>query len=156
MSIQSTLTLALEVIFNLFVALMIFDFIDGLYLVPLPPMISIAQPQVVSEPTPSVFTPHFEPISNPCWLEVEPQEITLIPPQFESIPDPWTLELDSLNSTVKTQSLVLAFPTLRLLPPVKEVQQTKRTKTSYQTKSTAKATSTKTKQKTSRPRQKVA
>ncbi len=119
-------------------------------------MISIAQPQIVYDPTPSVLIPQFEPISNPYPLEVEPQQITLIAPQFESIADPWTLELDSLNSTVKTQSLVLAFPTLRLLPPVKEVQQTKRTKTSYQTKSTAKATSTKTKQKTSRPRQKVA
>lgn len=42
MGIQSILTQALEVIVMSFVALMIFDFIDGLYVVPLPP-IAIAQ-----------------------------------------------------------------------------------------------------------------
>lgn len=129
MSIQFTLTLAIELIFILFVALMIFDFIDGLYLVPLPPMISILQPQVVYEPTHSVLAP-----------------------QFESIPDPWLLELDPLNSTVKTQSFLLTYPSLKLLPPVKKVQQTKRIKNS----SKAKSTSIRTKQKTGRPRQKIA
>ena len=42
MDIQSTLTQAIEVIIMSFVALMIFDFIDGLYVVPLPP-ITVAQ-----------------------------------------------------------------------------------------------------------------
>lgn len=36
MDIQSTLTQAIEVIVMSFVALMIFDFIDGLYVVPVP------------------------------------------------------------------------------------------------------------------------
>ncbi|MCC5610922.1 hypothetical protein LC612_30285 [Nostoc sp. CHAB 5834] len=42
MDIQSTLTQAIEFIVMSFVALMIFDFIDGLYVVPLP-FIAIAQ-----------------------------------------------------------------------------------------------------------------
>jgi hypothetical protein len=152
MSIQSTLTLTIEVIFNLFIALMIFDLINGLWIVPLPPMISIAQPQIVSSPTPSVLIPQFEPISNPYPLEVEPQQITLIVPQFESIADPWTLELDSLNSTVETQSFVLTLGVLRLLPPVQEVQpKPKRTKTSKKTASTSKSP-----RKPGRPRQKAA
>ncbi|MEH2168723.1 MAG: hypothetical protein V7K41_19110 [Nostoc sp.] len=37
MDIQSTLTQAIEFIVMSFVALMIFDFFDGLYVVPLPP-----------------------------------------------------------------------------------------------------------------------
>ncbi|MBG1263106.1 hypothetical protein [Nostoc commune] len=152
MSIQSTLTLAIEVIFILFVALMIFDFIDGLYLVPLPPMISIAQPQVVSEPTALVLAPHFEPISNPCSLEVEAQQINVIAPQFESIPDPWTLELDSLNSTIETESILLPLSVLRLLPPVEEVQpKPKRTKTTKKAADTCKSP-----RKPGRPRQKAA
>jgi hypothetical protein len=152
MSIQSTLTLAIEVIFNLFVALMIFDFIDGLYLVPLPSMISIAQPQVASEPTPLVLIPQFEPISNPWELELEPQQITVIASQLELIPDPWTLELDSLKSNVETQSFVLTLGVLRLLPPVQEVQpKPKRTKNTKKTASTCKSP-----RKPGRPRQKAA
>jgi hypothetical protein len=152
MSIQSTLTLAIEVIFILFVALMIFDFIDGLYLVPLPPMISIVQPQVVSDPHPSVLIPQFEPISNPWELELEPQQITVIASQLELIPDPWTLELDSLKSTVETQSFVLTLGVLRLLPPVQEVQpKPKRTKTTKKAASTCKSP-----RKPGRPRQKAA
>jgi hypothetical protein len=152
MSIQSTLTLAIEVIFILFVALMIFDFIDGLYLVPLPPMISIVQPKVVSDPHPSVLIPQFEPISNTWELELEPQQIALIAPQFESIADPWTLELDSLNSTIETESILLPLSVLRLLPPVEEVQpKPKRTKTTKKAASTCKSP-----RKPGRPRQKAA
>lgn len=50
MDIQSTLTQAIEVIVMSFVALMIFNFVDGLYFVPLPP-IAIAQSNASSKST---------------------------------------------------------------------------------------------------------
>ena len=122
MSIQSTLTLTIEVIFNLFIALMIFDLINGLWIVPLPLMISIAQPQIVSSPTPSVLIPQFEPISNPWELELEPQQVTVIASQIEQLPDPWKLDVETPTPSTETQPVILTWTTLRLLPPVKEVQ----------------------------------
>lgn len=121
MSIQSTLTLAIEVIFILFVALMIFDLINGLWIVPLPP-VAIAQPQIVSEPTPSVLLPQFEPISNPWELELEPQQVTVIASKIEQLPDPWKLDVETPTPSTETQPVILTWTTLRLLPPVKEVQ----------------------------------
>jgi len=123
MDIQSTLTQAIEVIVMSFVALMIFDFVDGLYVVPLPP-IAIAQSSANREST--VTAPQFELLSNTEQPEVQPQQIPLVTPQFEEIPDPWTLEIDSYKSNISSQAVILPFPTLRLLPPVK--QQSKTTK----------------------------
>ena len=77
MDIQSTLTQAIEVIVMSFVALMIFDFIDGLYVVPLPP-IAIAQSNASSTVTPT----QFEPLSNTKQLEVESQQIPFITSHF--------------------------------------------------------------------------
>ncbi len=129
MDIQSILTQAIEVIVMSFVALMIFDFIDGLYVVPLP-AIAIAQSNTNSEST--VSAPRFEPLPNPEQLKVEPQQITLITPQFEEMPDPWTLKADSYNSNISSQAVILPFPTLRLLPPVKQQSKTtKNTKKSH-------------------------
>jgi len=62
MDIQSTLTQAIEFIVMSFVTLMIFDFVDGLYVVPLPP-ITVAQSNANREST--VTAPHFEPLPNP-------------------------------------------------------------------------------------------
>ena len=121
MDIQSTLTLAIEVMIMSFVALMIFDFVDGLYVVPLPP-ITVAPSNANSEST--VTAPHFEPLPNPEQLKVEPQQITLITREFEEMPDPWTLEADSYKSNISTQAVILLFPTLRLLPPVKQQSRT--------------------------------
>jgi len=137
MDIQSTLTQAIEFIVMSFVALMIFDFIDGLYVVPLP-AIAIAQSSTKSEST--VTAPHFEPLPNPeLQLEVEPQQITLVTPQLEEIPDPWTLEADSYKSNISTQAVILPFPTLRLLPPVKQqsktIKNTKKSQTGVHKKS---------------------
>ncbi|MEH2234810.1 hypothetical protein [Nostoc sp.] len=67
MDIQSTLTQAIEFIVMSFVALMIFDFIDGLYVVPLPP-ITVAQSNTNSEST--VTAPQFQALSNTEQLEV--------------------------------------------------------------------------------------
>jgi hypothetical protein len=89
MSIQSTLTLAIEVIFNLFVALMIFDLINGLWIVPLPP-VAIAQPSVLEESQTSMLFPQIKEI--PDLEQLETQSVPLIAPQFDEIPDPWTLE----------------------------------------------------------------
>lgn len=120
MDIQSTLTQAIEVMVMSFVALMMFDFIDGLYVVPLPP-IAIAQSNFNSE---STVLPHFEPLHKPEQPEVSPQQIPFVTSQFEEIPDPWTLETDSYNSNISTQAVILPFPTLRLLPPVKQQSRT--------------------------------
>jgi len=119
MDIQSTLTQALEVIVMSFVALMIFDFIDGLYVVPLPP-IAIAPSNASSKST--VTATQFQPLSNTKQLGVEPQQIPFVTSHFEEIPDPWTLELEPRNSSTETQPVVLQFPLLRLLPPATGVQ----------------------------------
>ena len=119
MDIQSTLTQAIEVIVMSFVALMIFDFIDGLYVVPLP-AIALAQSNASSKST--VTATQFEPLSNTEQLEVEPQQTPFVTSQFEEISDPWTLELEPYNSSTEIQPVVLQFPSLRLLPPAAKVQ----------------------------------
>lgn len=126
MDIQSTLTQAIEFIVMSFVALIIFDFVDGLYVVPLP-AIAIAQLNVNSEST--VTATQFEPLSNTEQLEVEPQQIPFVTSQFEEMPDPWTLELEHHNSYTKTQPVVLQFPSLRLLPPAPVVEPKSKAKT---------------------------
>jgi hypothetical protein len=160
MDIQSTLTQAIEFIVMSFVALMIFDFIDGLYVVPLP-AIAVAQSNANSEST--ITPPQFEPLSNTEQLVVEPQQIPFVTLQFEEMLDPWTLELEHHNSYTKTQPVVLQFPSsLRLLPPVPVVQpkskkaKTAKPKTTKTSKTAAKATSTKAPRKPARPRSSAA
>ena len=148
MDIQSILTQALEVIVMSFVALIIFDFIDGLYVVPLP-SIAIAQSNTSSKST--VTATQFEPLFNSEQLEVESQQIPFVRSQFWEIPDPWTLELEPRNSSTETQPVVLPFPSLKLLPPATGVQP----KARATRKSTAKPKSTTTK-KSSKPTNKAA
>ena len=152
MDIQSTLTQAIEFIVMSFVALMIFDFIDGLYVVPLPP-IAIAPSNASSKST--VTATQFQPLSNTKQLEVEPQQIPFVTSHFEEMPNPWTLELEPRNSSTETQPVVLQFPLLRLLPPATGVQPKSKKaktvkkstplngKTTKPSKTTAKVTSTK-------------
>ncbi|MHC5761491.1 hypothetical protein [Nostoc sp.] len=138
MDIQSTLTQAIEVIVMSFVALMIFDFVDGLYFVPLPP-IAIAQSNASSK---STVTATQAPLSNTKQLEVEPQQIPFVTSQFDEISDPWTLKLEPHNSSTETQPVVLQFPLLRLLPPATGVQPkslAKTAKNSTTTKTTKKS-----------------
>src|SRR5213078_4742955 len=53
---------------------------------------------------------------------ITPQAMT-----FEKLPDPWTLEDEVVHRT-SNEAVILSFPTLRLLPPVKEISsQPKRT-----------------------------
>jgi hypothetical protein len=143
MDIQSTLTQAIEVIVMSFVALMIFDFIDGLYVVPLP---AIAIAQFNSSSDSAITAPQFEPLSNGEQLEVKSQQIPFVTSQFEEISDPWTLELEPHNSSTETQPVVLQFPSLRLLPPATGVQP----KARATRKSTAKPKSTTTKKSSKR------
>ncbi|MCC5619011.1 hypothetical protein LC605_28805 [Nostoc sp. CHAB 5836] len=164
MDIQSTLTQVIEVIVMSFVALMIFDLIDGLYVVPLPP-IAIAPSNTSSKST--VTATQFEPLSNTKQLEVEPQQIPFVTSQVKEISDPWTLELEPRNSSTETQPVVLQFPSLRLLPPAAQVQSKSKAKTTKKSTSlkgkvtkttgtTAKTTSTKAPRKPGRPRKKAA
>jgi hypothetical protein len=139
MDIQSTLTLAIEVIVMSFVTLMIADFVNGLLVVP------------ASISTASVFEtlPSFE------QLEVKPQ----VTPQVEEVPDPWELvEIqESEIATVEEPSLSSVL-TLRLLPPAQETKpQPKRrgrpNKSADQQKpAPATTTTTPTKRKPGRPR----
>ena len=147
MDIQSILTQALEFIVMSFVALMIFDFIDGLYVVPLP-SIAIAQSNASSKST--VTATQFEPLSNTEQLEVEPQQIPFVTSQFDEISDPWTLELEPHNSSTETQSVVLQFPSLRLLPPATGVQPKYKAKTAK--KSTTKSSIASTAKRNSKPK----
>jgi hypothetical protein len=134
MSIQSTLTLAIEVIFNLFIGLMIFDLINGLWIVPLPP-VAFAQPSVLEKSQTSTLFPQIKEI--PDFEQLETQPVPFIAPQFDEIPDPWTLEPALPNSTFENQSVVLTWTTLRLLPPVQEIKP-KRSKNQHKATSTKK------------------
>lgn len=147
MDIQSTLTQTIEFIVMSFVALMIFDFIDGLYVVPLPPQ-TIAQSNASLKS--AITAPQIEPLSNTEQPEVEPQQIPFVRSQFEEISDPWTLELEPHNSSIETQPVVLQFPSLRLLPPATKVQPKSKAKTTK--KSTTKSSITATGKRTSQPK----
>ncbi|MBG1264782.1 hypothetical protein [Nostoc commune] len=112
MDIQSLLTLAIVAIFWAFVTLVIFQFINGLF---------------VS----ADYASNVVPVSNlNIAASTIPSVSKIITPQaqtFEKLPDPWTLEDEVLHHT-SNEAVVLSFPTLRLLPPVKEISpQPKRT-----------------------------
>ncbi len=127
MDTQSVLNLMIQAVLMSFVALMIFDFIGGLWVVPLPPV--GWQPPVIEQPTVSVTTPEPTP-------QQEISQLTLaIAPQFEEIPDPWTLQPQSSHHSVP--AVIVSFPAPRLLPPAQEVQPTKtKRRTSKPSKST--------------------
>ncbi len=59
MDIQATLTLTIQAVVMSFVALMVFDFIDGLWVVPLPPI--EWEPSVIEQPTVSATCPQPTP-----------------------------------------------------------------------------------------------
>ncbi|BAY41896.1 hypothetical protein NIES2111_62920 (plasmid) [Nostoc sp. NIES-2111] len=107
MDIQTTLTLMIQAVVMGIVTLMIFDFISGLWVVPLPPV--GWQPPVIEPPTVSAFQP--------------------VPTPQQEIPDPWSLEA-SPHHSAPAPAVILPFPTLRLLPPViaQQVQPTRKSK----------------------------
>ncbi|WP_414530066.1 hypothetical protein [Nodularia chucula] len=116
MDIQNTLTLAIEVIFWAMIVLMLNDFINGLFLLQPQPQYTVISAQ---PPSPVAET---KDIPNPVVVESEaPQEY-----QFEEIPDPWDLEIDCEPKIGEAQTVVVPFPTLRLLPPAQVTPQPKR------------------------------
>ncbi|MBD2249490.1 hypothetical protein [Nostoc sp. FACHB-888] len=105
MDMQSLLTLAIVAIFWAFVTLVIFQFISGLFVSAAyaSNLVSVSNINIVAPTIPSVSE------------VITPQAMT-----FEKLPDPWTLE-DEVVHTTTNKAVVLSFPTLRLLPPVKEL-----------------------------------
>lgn len=91
MDIQATLTLTIQAVVISFVALMVFDFMDSLWVVPLPPF--GWQPPVIEQPTVSATA------SQPT-----PRAIA-----FENISDPWTLELQSPDHSVPTPAAIIEW-----------------------------------------------
>ncbi|WP_392530087.1 hypothetical protein [Nostoc sp. C117] len=119
---QSLLTLTIEVIFWAFVTLVIFQFINGLF---------------VSD----AYTSNFVSVSNlNIVTSIIPSVSEVITPQartFERLPDPWMLEDEVIHCT-SNEAVILSFPTLRLLPPVEEISpQPKRTTRSNKANNTA-------------------
>jgi hypothetical protein len=108
MDIQATLTLTIQVVVMSFVALMVFDFMNSLWVVPLPPF--GWQLPVIEQPTVSATSPQPTP-------QQEIQQATPRAIAFENISDPWTLELQSPDHSVPTPAVIIPFPRLRLLPP---------------------------------------
>ncbi|WP_193200701.1 hypothetical protein [Nostoc sp. MG11] len=146
MNVQDVLTLAIKAIFWAFVGIIMFQFITELFVTTNvnSTMISISLPDVIKEFTLVV-----------AEVVIAPQSQA-----FEQIPDPWELESDSYNSTNSTVAVILPFPTLRLLPPVKEIKpksksatRSKKTEPVAKKKTTKKTEATPTaKRKPGRPR----
>lgn len=108
MDIQATLTLTSQAVVISFVALMVFDFIDGLWVVPLPPI--GWEPSVIEQPTVSATASQPTP-------QQEIQQITPRAIAFEKISDPWTLEPQSPHHSVPTPAVIIPLPRHQLLPP---------------------------------------
>ncbi|MGJ5631711.1 hypothetical protein [Nostoc sp. CALU 1950] len=105
MDTQSLLTLTIEVIFWAFVTLVIFQFINGLFVSSAyaSNVVSVSNLNIAASTIPSVSE------------VITPQAQT-----FEKLPDPWMLEDEVIPCTSK-EAVILSFPTLRLLPPVEEI-----------------------------------
>ncbi|MHC5747087.1 MAG: hypothetical protein ACYTXT_35430 [Nostoc sp.] len=122
MDMQSLLTLAIVVIFWAFVTLVMFQFINGLFVSAayISNVVSVSNRNIAASTIPSVSE------------VITPQART-----FEKLPDPWTLEDEAVHRT-SNEAVILSFPTLRLLPPVKEISpQPKRTTRSNKANSAA-------------------
>lgn len=105
MDMQSLLTLTIVVIFWAFVTLVIFQFINGLFVSATyaSNLVSVSNLNIAASTIPSVS-----------------QVITPQVMNFEKLPDPWMLEDEVIHCT-SNEAVILSFPTLRLLPPVEEI-----------------------------------
>ncbi|MDZ7970779.1 MAG: hypothetical protein RM368_38635 [Nostoc sp. DedSLP03] len=142
MDIQAILTLTIQAVVMSFVALMVFDFIDSLWVVPLPPV--GWEPSVIEQSTVSATSPQPTP-------HQEIQEATPSAIAFEKISDPWTLELQSPDHSVPTPAAIIPLPRLRLLPPAK-VQPSKPKRAKAKSSTSKKSASTSTKRQSTKPR----
>ncbi|MBD2512724.1 hypothetical protein H6G91_37010 [Nostoc muscorum FACHB-395] len=112
MDMQSLLTLTIVAIFWAFVTLVMFQFINGLFVsaANVSNLVSVSNGNIAASTIPSVSE------------IITPQAMT-----FEKLPDPWTLEDEVVHRT-SNEAVIISFPILRLLPPVKEISsQPKRT-----------------------------
>ncbi|AVH63518.1 hypothetical protein NPM_1710 [Nostoc sp. 'Peltigera membranacea cyanobiont' N6] len=110
---QSLLTLTIVVIFWAFVTLVIFQFINGLFVSDAyaSNVVSVGNLNIAASTIPSVSE------------RITPQQVQT----FEKLPDPWMLE-DEVVYRTSNEAVIISFPILRLLPPVKEISpQPKRT-----------------------------
>ncbi|MCF2152269.1 hypothetical protein IQ276_038960 [Desmonostoc muscorum LEGE 12446] len=122
MDMQSLLTLAIVAIFWAFITLIIFQFINGLFVSAAyaSNVVSVSNLIIAASTIPSVSE------------IITPQVQT-----FEKLPDPWMLEDEVIHCT-SNEAVILSFPTLRLLPPVEEISpQPKRTTRSNKANNTA-------------------
>ncbi|MBG1268391.1 hypothetical protein [Nostoc sp. WHI] len=105
MDMQSALTLTIIVIFWAFVSLVMFQFVNGLFVSAayVSNVVSVSNLNIAASTIPSVSG------------VITPQAMT-----FEKLPDPWTLEDEVVHRT-NNEAVVLSFSTLRLLPPVTEI-----------------------------------
>lgn len=101
---QSALTLTIVVIFWAFVTLFMFQFITGLF------VSADGANIIVSVSNVNVIAPTTS-ISEVITPQVQP---------FKQLPDPWGLETEVVHHN-SNEAVVLSLPTLRLLPPVKEI-----------------------------------
>jgi hypothetical protein len=106
MDIQSLLTLTIVAIFWAFVTLVIFQFINGLFVSAAytSNLVSVGNLNIAVSTIPSVSE------------IITPQQVQT----FEELPDPWMLEDEVVHRT-SNEAVILSFPTLRLLPPVEEI-----------------------------------
>ncbi|MEA5516967.1 hypothetical protein [Nodularia sp. UHCC 0506] len=149
MDIQNILTLAIEIIFWAMIVLMLNDFINGLFL--LHPQ---SQYTVISAQPPSPVA-ETKNIPNPVVVESEAETKDI--DKFEQIPDPWELQTDCEPKIGEPQTVVLPFPTLRLLPPAQEIQpQTKRRSKPKKSGDSVQSTAKTESRKRSKPRKKSA
>lgn len=107
MNAQEILTSVIEGIFWVSVAFIIFQFITGLFV--MEHIYTVVQLEITTV-TPTENT----------RVNDKPQNITAQNTQFEQLPDPWFLE--PLNQNINQPAIILPFPTLKLLPPAKELQ----------------------------------
>ncbi|MCW5318264.1 hypothetical protein GTQ43_32395 [Nostoc sp. KVJ3] len=113
MDMQSLLTLTIVAIFWAFVTLVMFQFINGLFVSAAyaSNVVSVGNLNIAASTIPSVSE------------RITPQQVQT----FEKLPDPWMLEDEVVHRT-SNEAVIISFPILRLLPPVKEVSpQPKRT-----------------------------
>jgi len=122
MDIQSILSLAIQVIFMGFVSLVFVDFVNGLFW--LPYSYSAIAPIASTNQAIAAATLHTVPETI-----VAPES----EPEFAQLPSPWDLDTDITPNSIP-QPVVLEFPTLKLLPPVASVVQSKAKATTKSTK----------------------
>ncbi|MBD2683656.1 hypothetical protein [Nostoc sp. FACHB-857] len=142
MDIQIALNWTIQILVMGFVCVLVMDFVNGLFSLP---YLAIAPVTTNS----GAFATKQEPAAAP----IPEPEITPDPweqAQFAQLADPWELTTDIQPTPIQTQSVVLRFPTLPLLPPAVQVQP----KAKATTKSTTKPKSTTT-TKSSKPTNKA-